>query len=79
MYTKNFWKRLIETEKECNFKKISAEELLVSTFMTAITDKKQQDKIMRKNSGAEKKNDLMKHMRKEESKEQNTGSTNFGK
>ena len=42
----DFWKRLIETEKECNFNTISAEELLSSNFMTATTFKKQQDKIM---------------------------------
>ena len=35
-----FWRRLIELEKECNFGTISAEELLISKYMTAITDKK---------------------------------------
>ena len=42
-----FWKRLIEIEKECNFNAISAEELLISKYMTAITDKKLRDKIMK--------------------------------
>ena len=42
-----FWRRLIEFEKECNFTTISAEELLISKYMTAITDKKLRDKIMK--------------------------------
>ena len=41
-----FWRRLIEIEKECNFNTISAEELLISNYMTAITNKKLRDKIM---------------------------------
>ena len=43
----DFWRRLIEIEKECNFGSISAEELLISKYMTAITDKKLRDKIMK--------------------------------
>ena len=42
-----FWRRLIEIEKECNFNTISAEELLISKYMTAITDKKLQGKMMK--------------------------------
>ena len=42
-----FWRRLIEIEKECNFNTISDEELLISKYMTAITDKKLRDKIMK--------------------------------
>ena len=42
-----FWRRLIEIEKECKFNTISAEELLISKYMTAITDKKLRDKIMK--------------------------------
>ena len=42
-----FWRRLTEIEKECNFTAISAEELLISKCMTAITDKKLRDKIMK--------------------------------
>ena len=42
-----FWRRLIEIEKECNFNAISAEKLLISKYMTAITDKKLRDKIMK--------------------------------
>ena len=41
------WRRLIEIEKECNFNTISAEELLISKYMTAITDEKLRDKIMK--------------------------------
>ena len=33
-----FWRLFIEIEKECNFNTISAEELLMSKYMTAITD-----------------------------------------
>ena len=43
----DFRRRLIEIEKECNFNTISAEELLISKYMTAITDKKLRDKIMK--------------------------------
>ena len=43
----DFWRRLIEIEKECNFESITAEELLISNFMTAITDKKLRDKLMK--------------------------------
>ena len=42
-----FWRRLIKIEKKCDFNTISAEELLISKYMTAITDKKLQDKIMK--------------------------------
>ena len=44
---KEFWRRLIEIKKECNFGTISAEELLISKYMTAITDKKLRDKVMK--------------------------------
>ena len=54
--SEEFWRRLIEIEKECNFGTISAEELLISKFMTAITDKKLQDKKMKKTTGIEEKN-----------------------
>ena len=40
-----FWRQLLEIEKECNFNTISAEERLISKYMTAITDKKLRDKI----------------------------------
>ena len=42
-----FWRRLIEIEKECNFGSKSAKELLISKYMTAITDKKLRDKLMK--------------------------------
>ena len=48
---KEFWRRLIEIEKECNFNTISADELLISKYMTAITDKK----LMMKEKTLEKK------------------------
>ena len=42
-----FCTRLTEIEKECNFDTISAEKLLILKCLTAITDKKLQDKIMK--------------------------------
>ena len=42
-----FWRRLMKIEKECNFESITAEELLISKFMIAITDKKLRDKLMK--------------------------------
>ena len=42
-----FWRWEIEIEKECKFNTISAEELLISKYMTAITDNKLRDKIMK--------------------------------
>ena len=42
-----FWMTLIEIEKECNFWAISAEELLISKYSTAITDKKLRDKMVK--------------------------------
>ena len=51
----DFWRRLIEIEKECNFENITAEELLISIFMTAITDKKLRDKLMKEKKPEMKK------------------------
>ena len=51
----DFWRRLIEIEKECNFESITAEELLISKFMTAITDKKLRDKLMKEKKPEMKK------------------------
>ena len=42
-----FWRRLIDIEKECNFEGMSAEELLISKFMNSIIDKKLRDKLMK--------------------------------
>ena len=44
----DFWRRLIEIEKECAFEGITAGDLLISKFMTAITDTKLRDKLMKK-------------------------------
>ena len=51
----DFWRRLIEIEKECNFENITAEELLISKFMTAITDRKLRDKLMKKRNPKRRK------------------------
>ena len=53
----DFWRRLIEIEKECNFNIITAEDLLISKYMTAITDKKLRDKLMNEKTLELKKND----------------------
>ena len=50
-----FWRRPIEIEKECNFNTISAEELLISKYMTAITDTKLRFKIMKEKTLEKKK------------------------
>ena len=52
--------RILETtnrnRKKCSFNAISAEEMLISKYMTAITDKKLRDKITKKNIGIEENN-----------------------
>ena len=45
--TEDFWRRLIEIEKESNNESITVEELLISKLMTAITDKKLRYKLMK--------------------------------
>ena len=51
----DFWRRLIDIEKEYSFENITAEELLISKFRTAFTDKKLRVKVMK-----EKKPELKK-------------------
>ena len=52
------WRRLTEIEKGCHFNTISAEELLISKYMTAITNKKTKgQKFEKKNTGTEKKSE----------------------
>ena len=51
----DFWRRLIEIEKDCEFERITAEELLISKYMTAITDKKLRDKLMKEKTTDMKK------------------------
>ena len=75
----DFWRRLIEIEKERAFEGITAEDLLISKIMTAITDTKLRDKLMK-----EKKLELKKtiEMNKQNTyerknrKKHNTGSFN---
>ena len=45
-----FWRRLIERKNECAFEGITAEDLLLSEFMTAIRDTKLGDKLMKEKS-----------------------------
>ena len=54
----DFWRRLIEIGKDCNFESITAEELLISKFMTAITDKNFRDKLMKEKKSERKKKRL---------------------
>ena len=69
----DFWRRLIEIEKECNFESITAEELLISKFMTAITDKKLRDKLMKeKNSEMKKTIEMIKQNTYEKKNNKNT-------
>ena len=41
------WKKLITLEKNCEFKDIKQEEILISKFITSITDKKLREKLIR--------------------------------
>ena len=42
-----YWKNLITLEKNCEFKDIKEEDLLISKFITSITDKKLRVKLIR--------------------------------
>ena len=76
-----FWRRLVEIEKECNFGTISAEELLISKYMTAITDKKLRDKLMKEKTLEMKKTiEMIKQNTYEKKQEKyNTRSINHNK
>ena len=68
-----FWERLIEIEKECNFSAITADELLISKFMTAITDKRRRDKLTKENTLELKKTiELVKQNTYEKKNKKNT-------
>ena len=54
--TEEFWRRLIEIKEECNFGTILAEELLISKYMTAITDKKLSNKLMKEKNIRDEEN-----------------------
>ena len=41
------WKKIITLEKNCKFKDIKQEDLLISKFITSITDKKLREKLTR--------------------------------
>ena len=69
----DFWRRLIEIEKECNFSTITAEELLISKYMTAITDKKGRDKLKKEKTLELKKTiELVKQNTYEKKNKKNT-------
>ena len=68
-----FWRRLIEIEKQCKFGTISAEELLTSKYMTAITDKNLRDKLMKEKTLEMKKTiELTKQKTYEKKNKKNT-------
>ena len=50
---KDHWNKLIKIEKNCEFEGIKPEEILISKFITSITEKKLRERLMR-----EKKLDL---------------------
>ena len=41
------WRKLLSVEKDCEFKDIKQEDLLVSKFITSITDEKLREKLIR--------------------------------
>ena len=41
------WRKLVSLEKNCEFKDIKQEDLLISKFITSITDKKLREKFIR--------------------------------
>ena len=73
----DFWRRLIEIEKERNFGSISAEALLISKYMTAITDKKLRDKIMKEKTLELKK--IIELIRKQNTYEKKNKKNTFRK
>ena len=68
-----FWRRLNEIQKESIFNTISAEELLISKYMTAIGDKKTRDiKLKEKTLELKKVIELIKQNTYEKKKKKNT-------
>ena len=65
--TRRILEKIDRIRKVCNFSTKSAEELLISKYMTAIIDKKSRHKMMKKNTGIEKNDRFKKakHIRKE--------------
>ena len=41
------WRKIVSLEKNCDFKDIKQEDLLISKFITSITDKKLREKLIR--------------------------------
>ena len=72
----DIWRRLIKIEKKSAFERITAEDLLISKLMTAITDTKLRDNLMKEKNLKLKKtdwNDQTEHIRKEEPEKHNNG------
>ena len=68
----DFWRRLIEIEKECSFESITAEEL-ISKFLTAITDEKRQENLLKEEKPALKKTiEMIKQITYEKKNSKNT-------
>ena len=70
----DFWRRLIEIEKECAFEGVTAEDLLISSkFMTAVTDTKLRVKLMKEKKLDFKKTiEMIKQNTNERKNEKNT-------
>ena len=45
------WRKLVSLEKDCGFKDINQEDLLISKFITRITDKNLREKLIREKHG----------------------------
>ena len=75
----DFWRRLIEIEKECNFESITAEELLIQIYDRNYGQETPRQINERKETRDEKsdRNDQAKHIREEKQQKHNTGSTNI--
>ena len=44
------WRKLVSLERNCEFKDIKQEDLLILKFITSITDKKLREKLIREKS-----------------------------
>ena len=44
------WRKLVSLERNCEFKDIKQEDLLISKFITSIIDKKLREKLIRENT-----------------------------
>ena len=50
------WKKLVTLAKNCDFKNIKQEDILISKFITSITDEKLREKLIREKNTRFKNN-----------------------